>query len=231
MTFGEIKTLYENYLIFSYKKKELFKESVSDFKKTILENRNFVKLYSLYNDLSSPQGLTESDATDFLNDGIENIKEILSKSDIPKEKFNNLTNDYKDIDNLVYPSGKNNSLKERLESRKNIISILKQEIVENKETNLKIPLSSMVSVANKTIHNYLSSLDEISKKEVFSILNEQPSEVKTKFETLKIETIDKLNSIKGEENKSKIDETIIKIQKEKFDYLNFYKLKKLNESL
>ena len=57
MTFGEIKTLFEDYLIFSYKKKELFKESVSDFRKNILSDKNLVKLFSLYSDLSTPQGL------------------------------------------------------------------------------------------------------------------------------------------------------------------------------
>lgn len=231
MTFGEIKTLYENYLIFSYKKKELFKESLSDFKKTILGNKNLVKLYSLYNDLSTPQGLSENDANEYLNDGIQNIKELLSKSNIPKEKVNNLENNYKNIDNLVYPTGKNNSLKERLESRKHVVSILKQQVVENKKESLNIPLSSMVGVANKTIQKYFSSLDESSKKEVLSILNEEPTEIKQKFETLKIETIERLNSIKDEENKLKIEETVIKIQNEKFDYLNFYKLKKLNESI
>lgn len=231
MTFGEIKTLFEDYLIFSYKKKKLFKESVSDFRKNILSDKNLVKLFSLYSDLSTPQGLSESDANQYLNDGIENIKELISKSNLPKEKIQNITNNYKDIDNLVYPTGKNNSLKERLESRKNIIKILTEQESKINNTTLNIPISSMVNVANKTIQKYFETLDESSKKELIPILTEDIEVVKNKFESLKSDTVKKLISAKNQENDRKIDETIEKIKQDKFDYLTYYKLKKLNESI
>ena len=62
-----------------------------------------------------------------------------------------------------------------------------------------------------------------------------PSELLPKFETLRESTIVKLNSILEKEEefemKTKISETIERIKNEKFDQLNFLKLKNLESSI
>ena len=93
----------------------------------------------------------------------------------------------------------------------------------------------MVAVANQTISNYIQSLDENTKKEFFQIVSEDTQTLETKFQTIKENTISKLSDIlsseESEEIKSKISETIEKIKVEKFDQLNFLKLKNLEQSI
>jgi hypothetical protein len=59
--------------------------------------------------------------------------------------------------------------------------------------------------------------------------------LETKFETIRESTINKLNTILENEQefevKTKISETIDRIKNEKFDQLNFLKLKNLENSI
>jgi len=93
----------------------------------------------------------------------------------------------------------------------------------------------MVSIANQTVNSYILSLDENSKKEFFQIVSEDIKILETKFETIKESAISKLtelqNSEDSEDIKTKILETIDKVKSEKFDQLNFLKLKNLEESI
>ena len=57
MTFGQIKSIIEQNLLESYKDEKRFKQAIREFKQNILENKTISKIYSLYDDLSSPQGL------------------------------------------------------------------------------------------------------------------------------------------------------------------------------
>ena len=79
MTFGLIKSIIEENLLESYKDEKSFKKSINEFKHNILNNKNLSKLYSLYDDLSSPQGLTDDDAKDYLSEGVSSIRNILPK--------------------------------------------------------------------------------------------------------------------------------------------------------
>ena len=74
MTFGQIKSIIENNLLESYKNEQEFKKSLKEFKHNVLNNKNMSKLYSLYDQLTTPQGLTETDAKDFLEEGITLIQ-------------------------------------------------------------------------------------------------------------------------------------------------------------
>jgi uncharacterized protein (UPF0210 family) len=99
----------------------------------------------------------------------------------------------------------------------------------------KIPLKSMVSIANQTIGKYIESLDEATKKEVFYILAAKNEDLEVEYTTLKESTINKLKVLlnKQEESdiQSKINETIERIEIEKFDQVNYVKLKRLEESI
>jgi hypothetical protein len=232
MTFGKIKSIIENKLIESYKDEKEFKKSLREFKHNVLNNKTMSKLYSLYDQLSTPQGLTESDAKDFLDEGINLIQKLLPNIKLPKTFSENVENKYSNIDALVYTNKLN--LLERVDSKKNITKILTSNTNIVKES-INIPLKSMVSIANQTLNNYVDNLDESSKKEFLQLISEDSKSLEDKFETIRESAISKLNSILEKEEelelKTKLSETIDRLKGEKFDQLNYLKLKNLEESI
>ena len=230
MTFGQIKTYVDNQLLESYKDKKSFKKTLLGFKEDILGNKDITKLYSLYEELSTPQGLSEKDAIEFINEGINLIQKLNENVKLPNANFGK-NNNYKVIDSLVYDS---TSIKERLDNKKELVKVLMQEKTKIKES-VNIPISSMIKIANQTINNFIQTLDESSQKELNSIITEDTKSLKIKFNSLKNDATSKLNSLidkeSDQETKSKISETITKIQNEKFDQVSYFKLKKLVESL
>jgi hypothetical protein len=232
MTFGKIKSIIENNLIESYKDEKEFKKSLKEFKHNVLNNKTMSKLYSLYEQLSTPQGLNESEAKDFLEEGISLIQQLLPSIKLPRTLSENVKNKYSDIDALVYTNKLN--LLERVNSKKNITSVLTSTNIAVKES-INIPLKSMVSIANQTLNKYVETLDESSKKEFFQLISEDTKSLEDKFETIRESAINKLNVILEKEEefelKTKLSETIDRLKTEKFDQLNFLKLKNLEESI
>jgi hypothetical protein len=159
------------------------------------------------------------------------IKQILENSKLPNEG-DNVTNNYKDLDILVYLNSIN--IQERIESKKKILSVLTSE-PKLTETVAKIPLKSMVSIANQTIQKYLENLDENVKKDVFHVIASKNEDLEKEFEQLKESTIEKLNKVKDSESEGDvvktISETIEKIKSEKYDQVNYVRLKQLGESI
>ena len=145
----------------------------------------------------------------------------------------NVKNKYSDIDSLVYTNKLD--LMERIKSKKALIKTLSSSKPESIKESINIPLKSMVSIANQTMNNYLENLNESDKKEFLSLMNEDTSVLKEKFETLRESTISKLNVILENENefemKTKLSETIDRLKVEDFNQLNFLKLKNLEESI
>jgi hypothetical protein len=232
MTFGKIKSIIENNLLESYKDEKAFKKSLKEFKQNVLNNKTMSKLYSLYDQLSTPQGLNESDAKDFLEEGIHLIQKLLPSIKLPRTLYENIQNKYSDIDALVYTNKLN--LLERVNSKKNITSVLTSTNNVVKES-INIPLKSMVSIANQTLNRYVDTLDELSKKEFIQLISEDSKSLEDKFETIRESTISKLNVILEKEEeielKTKLSETIDRLKNEKFDQLNFLKLKNLEQSI
>lgn len=231
MTFGQIKSILEKNLLESYSNSSSFKKTLKEFKHNVLNNKNFSKLYSLYDDLSTPKGLNESDAKEYLEEGLSLIRVILENTQLPKNGEIS-ENNYKDLDNLVYLN--NINISERLESKKQVLGILTSKPKVN-ETKVSIPLKSMVSIANQTVQNYLETLGEDVKKEVFHVLASKEDELEAEYTSLKETTINSLNTILESnddlEIKNKLTETINKIKSEKFDQVNFVRLKHLSESI
>lgn len=231
MTFGQVKSIIEASLIESYKNESDFKKSLREFRHNVLNNKPMSKVYSVYDQLTTPQGLSESDAKDFLDEGISVIQKLLKEVKLPKA-ISESKNEYSDIDTLVYTNKIN--LCERVRSKKNIVNILISEKKTLKE-NINIPIKSMVSIANQTLRNYIENLSENDKKEFLQLISEDTKTLETKFETLRESTIVKLNFILEKEEefeiKTKISETIDRIKNEKFDQLNFLKLKNLEGSI
>lgn len=231
MTFGKIKSLVEKNLVESYTNQSQFKKTLREFKHNILENKNLSKLYSIYDDLNKPQGLSKEEAELFLSEGIDLIRHLLENVNLPKvgeEVVNNYTN----LDNLVYFNNVN--ILERVKSKKAILENLQKQLVDKKES-INIPLKSMVGIANQTIQNYLENLDESARKEVFHILANKPEDLEKEFIDLKESTITKLQGLietqTEDEMVSKLNETIEKIKLESFDQINYIKLKDLQSSI
>jgi hypothetical protein len=238
MNFGILKSRIENTLLESYKKNTL-KNEIKNFKKYVLENKNISKIYYLYDDLSANKGMDNSLVFDYINECITIYENTVNK--IKHDDINNIKNwvkntvvenQYKNIDNLF--SSNVLMIESRLESRKLISENLKKKPVTKSETPL-IPISSMISVANKTITNYIDSLNESDKKELLKILSEDDSKYLNEFENIKESVVSKLNTLKentvDNSTKYKIEETLNKVISEKYDKLNFFKLKSLNENI
>jgi len=232
MTFGAVKSLIEKNLLESYKNEKEFKKTLREFKHNVLSNKSMSKVYTIYDQLSTPQGLSEQDAKYFIEEGINILNKVLPTVKLPSNVSEKTENNYSDIDTLVYSQRIN--LVERVNAKKNLIKILTSNKESIKES-VNIPISSMVTVANQTIRNYIETLDENSKKEFFQLVSEDTKVLETKFETIRESAISKLNNIlekeEAEEMKTRISETIDKVKLEKFDQLNFLKLKNLEESI
>jgi hypothetical protein len=232
MTFGIVKSLIEKNLLESYRNENEFKRTIREFKHNVLSNKAMSKAYAIYDQLSSPQGISEQDAKFFIEEGVNLLNKILPSIKLPKSFSQDIENKYSDIDTLVYSQGID--LIERVNAKKNILKVI-TSVKENIKENINIPISSMVAVANQTVNNYILNLDENSKKEFFQIVSEDTKSLESKFETIRESAISKLEALQNNEDsqdiKSKISETINKVKSEKFDQLNFLRLKNLEESI
>jgi hypothetical protein len=232
MTFGRVKSQIESTLIDSYKNEKEFKKTLREFKENVLKNQKFSKLYSIYDQLSSPQGLSEKDAEMFLSEGLDIISKLAPQVKLPFSKSDSKINNYSDIDNLVYTNKLD--LKERVESRKRILSVLKQEKKSVNES-IKIPVSSMVKIANQTLENYIQEMDTESKKLFMELAKTDKENLEKNYSDLKESAVKKLSNLmtneKEEELKEKISETIEKLSQEKFTQINYLKLMTLEKSL
>lgn len=232
MTFGLVKSTIESNLLDSYKNEKEFKKTLREFKENILNNKKVSKLYSVYDQLSSPQGFSQSDAEQYLNEGLNLIEKILPSVKLPTSTKRNENNNYTDIDNLVYTNKLN--LKERLQSRKNILSVLMSEPKKLTE-GVKIPVSSMVKIANQTLENYIHNMDSESKKIFMDVVKSEKETIEKEYVSLKEGTIDVLKNLSSQSNeievKTKITETIEKLEKEEFNQINYVKLITLKNGL
>jgi hypothetical protein len=238
MKFGLLKSKIEKCLVESYANNTL-KRDLFVFDQLVAKNKNINKLYYLYDELSSNKGLNESIATDFVNQSITIYENTINK--IYKSEIKDLElwvsdiktkNNYEDVDNVF--SNNVLTLENKIKSKNIIIENLKKK--EDSDNNLKnVSINEMIQVANKTLKNYLKSLSENEKRKLESILLESDEKLKLKYEVIKEDVIDKLMDLKSQETdneiKSKITETIKKVEAEKYDKLNYFKLQELNRNL
>jgi polyhydroxyalkanoate synthesis regulator phasin len=232
MTFGEVKSIIEESLIESYKDQKNFKKVMNEFHQNVLTNKSISKLYSLYDDLTSEKGMSESDAKEYLEEGVKLIQTILSSSKLPKSSSKSINNKYSDLDTIVYTKTLN--ISERIQSKKNLVDTLKRSPNKVNES-INIPLKSMVSVANQTLKSYIDTMDETSKKDFLKVIKGNPKELETEFTTIKESAITKLQTIlEGESEvdlKTKISETIDKIRGEEFNQMNYVRISSLEKSI
>jgi hypothetical protein len=236
--FGELKSKIETYLTESYQKNTL-KDNLFVFEQLVLKNKNISQIFYLYDELSDKKGLDESIANEFINGSITSYENLTNK--VTPKQIQELKswvghvkceNKYRDIDNLF--STNVLTLENKIKSKKVILESLKNQKGENKEV-INVPLKSMINVANRTVENYLSSLNESERKELKKILSTPKESLLESYNTEKENAISKLSSKKETENDTDtiktIDEVLTKLQTESFSELNYYKIKQLNEGL
>jgi hypothetical protein len=236
--FGELKSKIEIYLSESYKKGTL-KDNLFIFEELVLKNKNISRIFFLYDELSTKKGLQESIVNEFINESItayENLTNKVNPYSLKEIKMwvghIKCENKYKEIDNLF--STDVLTLESKIKSKKIICEILKTKEQEKKEI-IKVPLKSMLNVANKTVGKFISSLKESEQKELKKILSTPKTQLIENYNDAKDLVLEKLNEKKDNENDSDtintIDQVLLKIQKESFSELNYYHLKQLKESL
>jgi hypothetical protein len=141
-------------------------------------------------------------------------------------------NNYENLDNLFSTSVL--TLENKVKSKKTILENLKQS-PEQIKTIKSLPIEKLVNVANKTLNNFINSLNEESKKTLTKILSEDENKLKLKYELLKEDVVDKLENIKKNEADTEvlktIEETLNRLQNENFDRISFFKLQELNRSI
>ena len=236
--FGEIKSKIETYLSESYKENR-FKSSLFVFEELVLKNKNISKIFFLYDELKDQKGLNESVANEFIHESITAYENLINKvKPVHIQELNAWVghvvceNKYQEIDNLF--STNVLTLENKIKSKKIILENLKTKKEDQKEI-IKVPLKSMINVANKTIDKYIASLTESEQKELKVILSTPKETLIENYNTEKENVISKLTNQKNNESDSDtistIDEVLNKLQTESFSELNYYKLKQLNEGL
>lgn len=238
MKFGKLKSKIENKLVESYKNGTI-KTDMSKFNSLVLKNKNISKLFYLYDELTSNKGLNESIANEFINESITAYENIINK--IKTDDLKNLNiwlegseynNEYDVIDDLF--STGITKLEEKITSKKTILETITKQPKENKEV-VAVPLKTMVNIANKTISNYVSNLNESDQKKLKTLLSSKEDELIEKYNSLKESVISKLEKIQEKEQDKEVEktinETIEKINQESFDKLGYLKLQELNNNL
>jgi hypothetical protein len=191
--------------------------------------------YHLYEELSKEKGFIKEFAEDYLDECVSLYSQnTINKTTLIKlnEWVKNVKckNNYSDIDTVL---SKNTFIIENIiKEKQNIIKRLTSKKVDVEQVN--IPLEKMVEIANNTLSNYLTTLNEEDLVTIkkYSTLNED--ELSKRYEVLSemvIEKLEKLTKTSEKEVVSQINETISKIKNDKIDSVSLIKLKTLNESL
>jgi hypothetical protein len=239
--FGILKTKIETLLLESYGN-NTFKNEIKTFNKLVLSNKNISKLFYLYDELSSNKGLSESVAKEFVFESItlyENIINRVQDKDIKSimEWVSKIKayNQYEHIDNLLGRSNDVLNLENKIKNKKIIVENLQKEPYCNNNTNINIPINSMLSIANKSYSEYISNLTESEQKEVIGLLKMDESTLETTFNELRDEAIVKLTLLtvnEGDESvRNTINETIDNIKIKTPDRLELVKLRSLIDKI
>ena len=236
--YGLLKSKIEQKLLESYKN-NTFKSEMVNVKKYVLENKNISKIYYLYDELSSKKGLSKDVVGDYINESINVFENTISKIKtqdlvnvknwVSNVKTNNI---YESVDNVLSIDVLN--IEKRVLAKKQLSESLTQKEVE-KTTKTSLPLSTMVNIANKTITNYIDSLNESEKKQLKSILAADDKVLNEEFNNMQTKVVEKLSGLKESESdnvvKVKLQETIDKVSNETYNKIGYYKLKNLFENI
>ena len=241
--FGQIKSNIESLMTDSYGKGS-FKNHMKSFKKNVIENEKLAEAYFLYDELSKKKGLSKDIVDDYVNESIETIKNIIVSESKNLKELNmwisenvtkNVTNEYSDIDTVVYSKSVKN-LEKVLECKNNIKNLIGQNS-ENATVSesLNIPLSSMLKIATNTFNKEYGNISEEDKKELKNLLSLNKSQLSEEISKSKEIVLEKLSEKVTESNdedlKQKVTQTIERINETKDSLVSLYKLRQLEQGL
>ena len=242
-SFGVLKTKIEKLLEKSYGKPE-FKDNLKGFKKHILKNKNLSEAYFLYDELSSNKGLSESIVDDYISESFDHLKNIIDSNKKKIEELSEWINDllkedvgnnYEDIDKQIYTKNVVKNLESLLESKQRIRKSLVNKKLHEHTSPFNLPLSSMVSIANKTLSKGFETLSEEEKKELNFYTSLKGKNLIEEIEKTKEVVLNKLKTNLNESSDSdlsdKIQKTIDKINESEKTLTSLYKLKQLEKGL
>ena len=192
----------------------------------IINNRNKIILHNPNTNLKAEDRWLES-----AENKLEVYEEFQKNYGNDKSKIESQINQIDEKYNQII--SKQNEL---IQGQSNQIEELKNQFKTKPNNNSKDPFgaNNEAVVANKTIQNYMESLNESEKKELVQFLNSDDNELKTNFSSLKESVLTKLETLKessDSETIGRINETIEKVSSEKYDKLTYFKLKGLKEKL
>jgi hypothetical protein len=236
MRFGVIKTLVENKLIESFKKDDL-KINMKLFKTKLLSDKSFVKMMNVYNNLNENKELDKETANYLIDDLVKEFKSNkLSEGTMSfiKKWTSDVVNEnkYETIDDLVY--GDDLYPEKKSIARKSIVESLGSKKVIKESKSPKVPLSTMLNVANKNATKFLETLSESERNEVLDIMSLKGEKLNEKFTELKENTISKIDSLINESDedlKKILTETKNKLVKTNSNKKEYIKLLELSKSL
>ena len=239
--FGILKTKIETLLLESYSN-NTFKNEIKTFNKLVLSNKNISKLFYLYDELNSNKGLSESIAKEFVFESITLYENLINKVQNKDIKLimdwvskTKVYNQYEHIDNLLGRSDDVLNLENKIKNKKIIVENLQKEPYCENNTNINIPINSMLNIANKSYSEYISNLTESEQKEVIGLLKMDESTLERTFNELRDDAIVKLTLLtvnEGDESvRNTINETIDNIKIKTPDRLELFKLQSLIDKL
>jgi hypothetical protein len=145
------------------------------------------------------------------------------------------SNQYEHIDNLLGRSDDVLNLENKIKNKKIIVENLQKEPYCENNTNINIPINSMLNIANKSYSEYISNLTESEQKEVIGLLKMDESTLERTFNELRDDAIVKLTLLtvnEGDESvRNTINETIDNIKIKTPDRLELVKLRSLIDKL
>ena len=241
--FGNIKSRFESLFVESYKT-DSFSDNLKYFKNNILSNTILSESYYIYDEIYKGKGFDKDKGELYLSETSRILRGRLLSEQENLVKINewlnnkvdgNIKNLYEDLDCQIYDSDNVRKVENLIESKSNLLDVItkKAEIKESKIINL--PLSSALKITNKKLNEHLNQLDESVIKELKSITSLSKKDLVTEIDETRNEVIKKLegnlSSSNDEELKTKITETINKLNNSKYSYLTLYTIKELNEKI
>lgn len=241
--FGNIKSRFESLFVESYKT-DSFSDNLKYFKNNILSNTILSESYYIYDEIYKGKGFDKDKGELYLSETSRILRGRLLSEQENLVKINewlnnkvdgNIKNLYEDLDCQIYDSDNVRKVENLIESKSNLLDVItkKTEIKESKIINL--PLSSALKITNKKLNEHLNQLDESVISELKSITSLSKKDLVTEIDETRNEVIKKLegnlSSSNDEELKTKITETINKLNNSKYSYLTLYTIKELNEKI
>jgi hypothetical protein len=233
MKFGQLLSKIEELMVNSYVN-ETTKFELKNFKKLVLENKNASTMFYIYTELSKKKGYDKTLAESYINESLRQVEKIISKLNTQKIEYwvKDVVseNNYKDVDNLIYNTP--DKIMETVESRQTLVNLLSEST--NVKNTIKLPMETLMNIANKSISSYIENLDEDSKRDLTKVLMTEDVELSKEFEELKTKTINSLSGLNesmDDITTKKLQETINQIKGEEFSKINYVRLYNLYNNI